>query len=170
MADDVYLHGLDNVLGQLSELPDRIQRNIVRRAMRAGARVIANDAKERAKQIDDPATSESIAKNIAVQARSRLGRIHGGVAMSIGVRGGSANYAGTKQNKRLGRVGQAYKTGGDKTNPGGDTWYWRFQEFGTSKQSARPFMRPAMNAKGQEAFDKVAEIMQDGIDKELLKP
>jgi len=36
-------------------------------------------------------------------------------------------------------------------NPGGDTFYWRFLEFGTSSISPRPFMRPALAENTSEA-------------------
>jgi HK97 gp10 family phage protein len=36
-----------------------------------------------------------------------------------------------------------------------DAYYWRFVEFGTAKMSARPFMRPAFNAKRKAALDAI---------------
>jgi HK97 gp10 family phage protein len=42
-----------------------------------------------------------------------------------------------------------------KFNAEGDAFYWRWVEFGTSKMAARPFMRPAYEAKVAEAVEKM---------------
>jgi HK97 gp10 family phage protein len=106
--------------------------NVVRKAARANAR-----------KIDGP-SPRSIEKNITVQNSPRQGRRAGGIVMRVGVRGGAKQYADTRENTRRRRVGKSYKTLGDATNPGGDTWYWRFIEFGTVKQRARPFLQKAL--------------------------
>lgn len=84
--------------------------------------------------MDDAGTDEAIWKNIAVANNARAGRKEGGIVMSVGVRGGAKSYANNAENRRKGRAGKTNATGGSKANPGGDTWYWRFLEFGTSRQ------------------------------------
>lgn len=45
---------------------------------------------------------------------------------------------------------------------GPTVFYGAFQEFGTSKQSAKPFMRPAFDAKGEAVLDQVSrEVFGD---------
>ncbi|WP_217629295.1 HK97-gp10 family putative phage morphogenesis protein [Halomonas taeanensis] len=39
-------------------------------------------------------------------------------------------------------------------NPGGDTYYWRFLEFGTEHMAAQPFMRPGMDESVAPATDE----------------
>lgn len=157
MADfTVKMEGLGEILDKLKVLPDRIQRNVVTGGVRAGARVIANDAKQRAQAFDDPSTPNSIAKNIAVRSDRRLGRRHQGVAAKVGVLGGASKPAG-----------DAFKTG--SVNPGGSTFYWRFLEFGTAKMAARPFMLPAMTSQAQAAFDRAAQYMTERWPKEIDK-
>lgn len=78
--------------------------------------------------------------------------------MRVGIRGGARD---------MGKYGE-FK-GAGKDNPGGDTFYWRFREFGTSNEPARPFMRPAMNENGDAAFQAVASDMTAQVDKELAK-
>lgn len=155
---DFKVQGLDQLLDKLSVLPNRIQRNVVTGGVRAGARVIANQAKENASRFDDPATPSNISKNIAVQSSRRLARANDGVAMRIGVRGGARDMFKHGEFK-----------GSGKENPGGDTFYWRFLEFGTVKMSARPFMRPAMNSKAQDAFNAAAEYIDRRIGLEVAK-
>lgn len=161
------LEGENEIIERMQELERRVQRRSANKATRRGAWVIARKARENAKAIDDPNTPENIAKNITVQSASRLGRREGGAAMRVGVRGGAAKYASTRENVRRGRVGKAYATGGSKTNPGGDTYYWRFLEFGTSRVSAKPFMRPAIAQSAQDAFNETASVLDAEITKEL---
>lgn len=47
-----------------------------------------------------------------------------------------------------------------------DAFYGRFLEFGTSKMAARPFLRPAYEAKKQEAADKFSQVIDEKV-KEL---
>jgi HK97 gp10 family phage protein len=56
---------------------------------------------------------------------------------------------------------------GSSGNPGGDTFYFRFLEFGTSKMAARPFIRPALSQNAQRATDVVVESLNKEIDKAI---
>lgn len=42
-------------------------------------------------------------------------------------------------------------------------------EFGTRHSAARPFMRPALDAKAGEALSKMADMLAKGIEREALK-
>lgn len=144
------LQGLDGVLKRLKALPKKVERKLLRRAVRKGATIIRDAARQNARAVDDPSTPESIEKNIVVQESSRLGRSEGGVAMRVGVRGGAR--------------APANGDGDGKANPGGDTFYWRFIEFGTSKMQARPFMRPAMENNIEAATQAVTDELNKGLD------
>lgn len=161
MADVIVkVDGLDAIVRKMEQLPDRFVRRGLKRALRKGANVIRNGARTNAKRIDDPATSEVIAKNIVTQGMSaRRERAIGGIGMRVGVLGGSKSKKG----------GGAYATGGDKSNPGGDTWHWRLLEFGTSKMAAKPIMRPAMAQHAMGAYDAFANSAEGELDKELAK-
>ena len=153
------IKGLDEIKKKLDVLPDKIGRNAMKRALRKGANVIRDAARANAKQLDDPETSESIAKNIAAQSGNRRReKAEGGPVMRVGVMGGARDMSAHGEFKGKG-----------KGNPGGDTFYWRFLEFGTSKMSARPFMRPAMSASGDKALGATVAAMQTETDKELAK-
>ncbi len=109
----------------------------VRFAGRKGAKLIADAARQNARHLDDPQTAESIADNIVVRFSPGTFKRTGDVMFRVGVLGGARNYAKTRENVRKGRVGKAYKTDGDKSNKGGDTWYWRLVEFGRGPVSAK---------------------------------
>lgn len=164
------LEGLDDLLRKLDQLPDRVVTTALRRSLRKGGNVIKQAAVTKARALDDPATPQRIDENIVVQNGGRqFERREGGPAVRVGVLGGARKYADTRFNRRKGKVGQQYETAGSRDNPGGDTWYWRFLEFGTSKMHARPFMRPAMDEGAGAAFEAIAADMPAQIDKELAK-
>lgn len=50
-----------------------------------------------------------------------------------------------------------------------DGWYAHFDEFGTAKMVAHPFMRPAFEKKGEESIKAVEQYMSKRIDKEIEK-
>lgn len=49
------------------------------------------------------------------------------------------------------------------------SFFWRFIEFGTSKEKAHPFMRPAFEATKQKAVDRFEERLKERLDKEQGK-
>lgn len=125
------VRGLEDVLGRLRKLPDRIGNNAARRSLRKGANIIRDAARNNAKRVDDPESGNKIWKNIVVSGGGKKReRSAGGPVMRVGVLGGAKSKKG----------GDAFATGGSKSNPGGDTWYWRLLEFGTSKMPAHPIL------------------------------
>ena len=50
-----------------------------------------------------------------------------------------------------------------------DAFYARFVEFGTVKMAARPFMRPAFEAKKGEAVDAIKAYLERRIPEEVAK-
>lgn len=151
--------GADEAIKRLEQLKGAAGKRAVRRALRRGANVVLKAARDGASRLDDPATSNSISKNLVVRGGgSRNERRAGGVMMRVGVRGGARDMS------KYGEV-----KGQGKGNPGGDTFYWRFLEFGTQKMAARPFMRKALQDNTQAATDAFAQALGTEIDKELAK-
>lgn len=128
------IQGLGPVLAKLKELENEPRQKTTRFALRKAANLVRDQARANAESLDDPTTRESIAANIVVKNDTRHARTTGDFKMSVGVLGGASGAATS--------VGELRGKG--KGNPGGDTYYWRFHEFGTAKMAARPFMRPAM--------------------------
>lgn len=53
---------------------------------------------------------------------------------------------------------------GPRTGPGGpDGWYGVFAEFGTINTSAHPFVRPAVDGRGQQALGLVSSMIERDI-------
>ncbi|WP_290614746.1 HK97-gp10 family putative phage morphogenesis protein [Arsukibacterium sp. UBA3155] len=129
--------GLNDALKRMANTSPKQQGKAYRSAARSSMLPVRNAVRNGARRVDNPATNRSIAANVAVRSmprrklRSAGGRV-GDIGISVGILGGARQYAETKENRRKGRAGQTYKTGGSRTNPGGDTWYWRLIEFGRS--------------------------------------
>ncbi len=116
--------------------------------------------------LDDGTTSEKIWKNIVTKPAKSRSKSY--VVMRVGIKGG-AKYADTSVNRRLGRVGQENENAGSKSNPGGDTWYWRFLEFGTSRTRAKPFLRTAFNSKKDEAEQEFIKSFKEQLNVEISR-
>lgn len=161
------IEGLDDVTAKMRQLSNpRKQKNAATRSARKAMAVVRKAAIANAKALDDSKSPERIWKNIQVKASKTS---QGLVLIKVGVRGGAMSYANTAANRRQNRVGQSYATAGSSDNPGGDTWYWRFQELGTSRQAARPFLRPALNNNIDSVQDGFATDYKDQLDKELSR-
>jgi HK97 gp10 family phage protein len=179
MADSIEysLNGIEGLLGKLETLKEDVKFKGGRFALRRAAQILQRQAIENAQRLNDPATSEEIAKNIAVRWSSRRFKSSGDLMFRVGILGGARQYANTKENVRAGRAGQTYATLGDKSNPGGDTWYWRFLEFGTERSQAQPFLRPVADQAGADAvnefliqYDKAVERAIRRATKKLPSP
>lgn len=144
--------GTEQILSKMKALPDKLAKRAMRRALRKGANVIRDIARSNAKAVDDVLTREAIWENISTQGGgARRERREGGPTMRVGVLGG------------------AREKSGDSAAPGGDTFYWRFLEFGTSQMQARPFMRPAIASGAEKAIQTTIDAMQKEVAKELAK-
>lgn len=155
MADfEFKIEGLDPVIRKLRALPERFAVRGMRRALRKGANIVRNAARNNAKRIDDPESRERIWKNISVQGGgSRREKQAGGPMMRVGVRGGA----------------RPLKRGTETGLPGGDTTHWRWVEFGSVNNQARPFMRPALANNIDAATNAVVAAANVELDKELAK-
>ena len=169
MANDIEfsLTGLDSLLGKLESVVYDVKRTGGRSALRKAAAVISKKVKEGARRIDNPDTPANISKNITLRWNGRLFKQTGNLGFRVGVLGGAKEFNNTHTRKG-GRRG-TYPVGGSSANPGGDTFYWRFIEFGTSKVAARPFMRPAMEQSMAAATQAFTEEYEKAIDRAIAK-
>ena len=149
------IEGLDKVLGKLEAASATVRRKAGRTALRKAGNIIVKAARLKVSQHDDPDTQQDIAKNVLIQWNNRRFKATGDLAFRIGVRGGAKNKAGS----------DSFKVGGNRNNPGGDTWYWRFLEFGTKVAIAKPFLRPAMSENIQAVTDTFTTALGAAIDR-----
>lgn len=136
MADAVGfdLQGVDELIAKMDGIQYDLRRKGGRFALRRAANVVRDAARANARELDDPETAANIAANIAVRFNPRTFRQSGDLEFRVGVLGGAKGYAAAAGEIR----------GRGKANPGGDTFHWRFLEFGTRHSRAWPFMRRAL--------------------------
>lgn len=149
--------GLPELLGKLDAIDYDLKRKGGRFALRKAAQIIRNQARMNAERVDDPRTAENIAANIVERWNGRLFKKTGNLGFRVGVLGGAQGAA-----EAVGEV-----TGKGSGNPGGDTYYWRFLEFGTENAPAQPFMRPAINQVGNDPVDAFIKEYGKSIDRAL---
>ena len=151
MSVELNIEGLDEVQEKLKRLGNpRLIKNAARRSMRKAMAIVRDSARNAAKGIDDPQTSEKIWKNIAIAAGKT--RNPNEVVMRVGVRGGAS-----------------FSNPNPPNTSGGDTRHWRWLEFGSVHNPPTPFMRPALQNNIQAVTNSFAENFNKEIDKELAK-
>jgi HK97 gp10 family phage protein len=147
--------GAADLVKALEALPDRVARNGLRASVYAGAKVVRDEAKRRA-----PIAKQSMPN------QPPPGTLHRSVIMKH-IRELSSL---TRQTFFVTvRHGKKYRNQGKKKNLSQDAWYWRFIEFGTRKMAARPFLRPALEAKRYEAADAIKSRLAQRIELEAKK-
>lgn len=139
--------GLLDISSDLDALSKSQSRKVLRDSTRSAATVIKEEAVKRA-----PMRTGKLAKNIVVLTqRSRNGDISSGVH----IRG---------RNPRTGNSDNKLKTKDSR-----NAFYWRFVELGTSKMAAVPFIRPAYDARQEEAVKVAFDRANRAIDEALTK-
>ncbi|WP_089167842.1 HK97-gp10 family putative phage morphogenesis protein [Azotobacter chroococcum] len=156
MADEIQMHGLQELKATLKDLPDRLGAKVVRGALRASAQVIRKDAQARVPILEEPNTRRkpgTVRKAVQVR-RSKKDKY--GVFVGVKPLGG----------KQL----RDFKAAGGKSqNNPDDPWYWIFLEFGTAKMPAAPFLRPAFETQHPAALSRFEEYAKQRVVKEAEK-
>lgn len=129
------LKGADELSRVFKTLPQELQRQVVIPAAKDAMDIVLKAAKENADRIDDPDTPNYIPLNIALIEDKKFFEETGSTKISVGVRK-------TKRGQR-----------------GGNSWYWWYQELGTTRFRAQPFMRNALAQNREAVF---AELISSG--------
>ncbi len=150
------IEGLAELGKALRELPERVARNGLRVSVYAGAKVVRDEARARA-----PKAAQSLGPN-----QPPPGTLKRSVIMKHIPELSSL----TRQTFFVTvRHGKKYRKQGKKGNLSQDAWYWRIVEFGTRKMRARPFLRPALEAKRREAGQAMKDRLSERIEMEASK-
>ena len=153
------INGLDELQAKLKSVSEDTQNKGGRFALRKAAQVIQAKAKQNAERVNDPATPKEIAKNIAIRWSGKHFKSTGELMFRVGVLGGAKGFAAASGEVK----------GRGKGNPGGDTYYWRFLEFGTSKIAAQPFLRDSIASKQSEAISEFVNQYNIAIDRAIKR-
>jgi HK97 gp10 family phage protein len=144
----IQITGLSELEKNLEQFPDRLAKNILSGAIRAGAVVIQNEARSR-----------------APQAAEKHFRYYKGKLTGVVIPGNLKKNIKVRLAPRSSRERPIEYW----VYVGKKAFYWRFMEFGTSKMSAKPFMRPAFETMKEKAIERMKEYLGARIDKEAAK-
>lgn len=144
MATLQNITGLDALKKALAQLPKNIGKNVLRGAVNAGATEFKKEAVARAPM------DSGVLKKAVYQKQIKEKSSDTQQTFYIGVRSGKRSKT-TKKGLKL------------------DAFYARFVEFGTSKMAAKPFMRPAFEAKKEAAIEKFKDYMAKRLPEEIAK-
>lgn len=159
MASNVELKGLDELLAKFAALQYDAKYKGGRSALRKAANSVVAKARANAAKVDNPKTTENISKNVTTRWNGRLYKSTGNLGFRVGILGGARGHA-----KASGEF-----AGAGKANPGGDTFYWRYLEFGTEKMRAQPFLRKALMDHLQETTDVFSSEYKKAIDRAIKR-
>lgn len=161
MADglDVNVEGMEELVGRIRALEYDVRYKGGRSALRKAANLVRDAARAHAANLDDPSTPENIAANIAVRFSSRTFKSRGDLEFRVGVMGGATHVAAASGEFK----------GSGSGNPGGDTFHWRFLEFGTQHMPAKPFLRRALSENIQNATNEFIREYNRAIDRALKR-
>ena len=162
---ETHIKGLADLQRALDSLPAKIEANIMRAAMRAGAKVIVDDAKRRVPVATPNAENQRL-------YGGRTGLLRDSIRISSRVR------------RKAGKLEIRLIAGG-KVKGGGDAYYAHFVEFGTAAHviaappgarlnvrgifyksvmhpgsKPRPFMRPALDQNATAAIEAAREYIR----------
>ena len=148
------LTGLDELQAKLKSVSHDVQYKGGRFALRKAAQIVREAAKANALTLDDPETAANIAENIKERWSGKRYRSTGDLMFRVGVMGGAG---GNKPASAFDGL------------PGKDTRHWRYIEFGTETQPARPVMRPALEKNINKATDEFVSQYGKAIDRAIRR-
>ncbi|MCB1567827.1 MAG: HK97 gp10 family phage protein [Xanthomonadales bacterium] len=144
MAELISIRGLEKTVKALRSLPAELGSKgggPIRGALFAAGRLIRDDAQSRAPIGNGTPKPGNLRANIFLY-RDRNPQSSGAAEHYI---------IGVRTGRKLSRKRKFKFSGGLRVLTGGDAWYWFWVEFGTKKQPAQPFMRPAFEANKRRA-------------------
>lgn len=159
------MEGLEEIRRALRKLPEELQAKELAHACRKGGAIIRDDAKPRVlpdlREPDKRRKPGTLRKAI----RSTAGRRHGSVGSAFVYvrRLGKKAIAKFKAARRA--LGQRIKSSDNPDDP----FYWSVLEFSSSSKKARPFLRPAFEAKKVAAAESIKDNLRKGIEKQAAK-
>ena len=133
MEVSVRIHGLKEIRQAMLALPRRLDRPLLNRSLLAGARLTRDEAKTKVPLLRMPD-----ARRVRGAIRKA---IHAGAVRPE--RHTATVWVRVRNLTKRQIASFKKKTGKSGASNPLDPFYWVFVEFGTSKMTARPFMRPA---------------------------
>ena len=158
MAGEIEIRGLREMReAMLRKIPLEMQGKVLQKALVAGSRITVDRAKALAPGSNTSSRNTGILKASIHSERDRTNSVPGFEARVIRVR--------SRRGGRKANATNARRLPGTKENRtrGSGAPYWWYVEFGTRKQSAQPFLRPAFDATVGDAAQAIVRGLQDAL-------
>ena len=141
----------------LAELPLKIERNIMRSALRAGASVIAAEARKNV-----PVDTAELKSSIRTSSNSKRGMVEANAVVGNrkSKKGWYATFVEFGTAPHIIKAGKNSKSLSFRTKDG--VWH-RALEVNHTGAKAKPFMRPAFDSKGDAAVQAVADRIRERL-------
>lgn len=147
---EIVVKGLSDLQKFLDQLAPKVERNIMRGALRAGAKVIMKEAK-----VNVPVKSGTLRDSIRLSVRARGGAVTASVKAGGKTKGGGdAYYANMVE---FGTAAHTITAKNRKYLSFGGLF---FQSVDHPGAVAKPFMRPAFDSQAQNAVVAVGEYVK----------
>lgn len=157
------LEGFKELEAALLDLPKATQGNVLKRAIAAPAADFA-DAAARIAPSPGVYGKGTLKDQIKVSQPKIIapGKAAFAQAMAEGSTRAEAASAARAANRAAGGTGKSVVV---QVGPTRRAFYGQFLEFGTSRQSPRPFMRPTWDAMGLGMVDQFGDVLREEIEK-----
>lgn len=166
----IEIEGLREIGRAMRELPKRVDRKILNAGLLAGARLVADEAKRLAPELQtiDPRWPRGALRRAIQATPIAAKRAQYAGEVIVRVRKLSKRQIAAFKNRQAKR-GRPIK---GRANPD-DPFYWRFVEFGTAKMKAanggQGFMRPAFESQKKQGVDAAIKVFRDRVQLEISK-
>lgn len=162
MSDKIRVDGISDLMKAMDEFPGKLERSILRGGMRAGAKIILQEAASRIRsfsgELAESGRLSTSNKNGIVEAKITFGsRVKGGSRNARGERG--AFYAGMVE---FGTATHVIKAAKAKALKIGNRFVTSVQHPGAKPQ---PFFRPAISVKLNEAGETLVGYVRARVDR-----
>lgn len=152
---DVHVTGLKELQAFLDQLPAKVERNILRSALRAGANVVKAEAQQQLASHGNVKTGQ-LSRGLKVSTRAKGGT----VTATLKAKGEHSHIAhwiefGTAAHRIAGKKGKMLAIAGG-----------RYKAVNHPGIKAKPFMRPALDSKSGAALVAVGEAIKKRLTKE----
>ncbi len=155
---DAFVDGLSDLWSAMQDVPVKIEINILRGGLRAGAIQIQQEAKSLVHNV-----SGDLAASIRIATGAKNGTVYSKVIAGRNKKPGDPFYAHMVE---FGTAAHWIKPRYTKSLAFGGVMRDAVHHPGAQK---KPFMRPAMDSKAQDGLQAMADYMTDRLPKELAK-
>lgn len=167
MSFGISLEGVEPLMKRIrDELPEKMRTRVYKSAVAKAGTPLKNAVKKHARRVGDTGALASSVKS-SVRVFRRVGRgSDGKVFVSKSKLAGAASlWVGSDKSYTT----TVLRKGEKKQRKAAPANYAHLVEFGTKRQKAKPFVRPAISEAGPRALDVLAKGLQVGLAREAAR-